>query len=144
MEPVEPTLQVPVELQVVFDGTLLAQLPAQAVPDVANRQVCAVPEHPPGAHTTSFPDPAAQTLRGSCPVGTSEQVPFDADSAQYWHVPLHAVEQQTPSTQCALASVPFWHSLLVVQVEPIGFLPHELPVQTLPAEHSAPPLVHVG
>jgi hypothetical protein len=40
--------------------------------------------------------------------------------------------------------VPFWQSVLVEQALPSGFLPHELPVQTFPAEHSLPPDVHDG
>jgi len=142
--PIEFTLQLPVALQVVFEGALLTQAPAHGVPDVANRQAWAVPLQPPGVQAASFPEPAGHTERGSCPVGTSEQVPFDVPSAQYWQVPAQAVSQHTPSTQCGLESVPFWQSALVVHIEPSGFFPHEVPLQTFPAEHWFPPDVHDG
>jgi hypothetical protein len=135
-------LQLPAPSQVVLAAVELAHDAEHGVFCAACLHACAVPLQPPGVQIVLLP--AGQTPRGSLPPGTSEHVPFDADSAQYWQVPLHAVSQQTPSTQCGLASLPFWQSLLVEHIDPSGFLPHELPLQTLPAEHSVPPDVHEG
>lgn len=52
---------------------------------------------------------------------------------------MHAVSQQTPSTQWAMLSVPFWQSAAVEQFDPSGFFPHEVPLQKLPLEHWALP-----
>jgi len=43
------------------------------------------------------------------------------------HAPAHAVAQQTPCAHTLLA-----HSPAAEHVAPIGFLPHEPPLQTLP------------
>ncbi len=47
-------------------------------------------------------------------------------------VPVQTLSQQTPCWQ-----VPLPHSLLVVQIAPITFLPQIVPLQTLPDEQSA-------
>lgn len=133
--------QNPVASHNVFVAVPPAQDAEQGVLCDACLQACEVPVQPPGVQIVLVP--AGQTLRGSWPPGTSEQVPFDEDRAQYWHVPVQPVSQQTPSTQWAAPSVPFWQSLFAAQTEPSGFFPHELPVQTFPAEHWLPPLVQL-
>jgi len=60
------------------------------------------------------------------------QVPIDPESAHDRHALAQAVAQQTPCAQ--LFDV---HSPAFEQKAPFGFLPHELPTQTLPVEQFA-------
>jgi hypothetical protein len=115
-------------------AVLFAHDPEQAVFWAACLHAWVVPVQPPGVQTVLLP--AGQTPRGSVPAGANEHLPFDAESAQYWHVPVHPVSQHTLSTQWGLPSVPFWQSASVVQVDPSGFFPHDVPLQKLPPEHS--------
>jgi hypothetical protein len=66
------------------------------------------------------------------PVATFMHEPMVPDSAQDLHALVHAVAQQTPWAQ-----LPEMHSIRSEQKAPLGFFPHELPVQTLPAEQFA-------
>jgi hypothetical protein len=70
--------------------------------------------------------------RGSIPAGTVEQVPAVPVSAQDLHRSVQAVWQQTPWAQ-----KPERQSSPKVQVEPAGFFPQLMLLQTLPIEHSA-------
>ena len=66
------------------------------------------------------------------PVGTFIHAPIVAGSAHERQGPEHAVAQHTPCAQMSdRQSARFEHSA------PLGFLPHELPVQTLPGEQFA-------
>lgn len=56
-------------------------------------------------------------------------MPINPGMAHDWQVPVQAVVQQTPCSQ-----FPDPHSMSAPQKAPIGFLPHELLVQTLPVE----------
>jgi hypothetical protein len=79
---------------------------------------------PPQVSATSH-SPAA--MRQIVLAGTAEQVPTDPAFVHESHVPaLHAVLQQTPSTQKALV-----HSLAPLQARPFDFLP----VQTPPEQY---------
>ena len=53
--------------------------------------------------------------------------PMLPDSAHDLHALVHAVAQHTPCAQ-----LPEMHSARSEHNAPLGFLPHELPVQTLP------------
>ena len=76
---------------------------------------------------------STQACAGSgAPVGTFVQIPIDPDRAQDRHALAQAVAQQTPCAQ--LLEV---HSPPFEQKAPFGFLPHELPTQTLPVEQFA-------
>jgi hypothetical protein len=69
-----------------------------------------------------------QTPRGSrLSAATVMQKPGEVGSAQYWHVPLQALSQQTPSTQKLLE-----HSLAAWQLAPIGLGPQVLAMHAVP------------
>jgi hypothetical protein len=89
--------------------------------------------HAPEAHFPSVPQPgapwSAQVPAGSGPEATAVQRPIDPAMAHDWQVPVQAVVQQTPCSQLL-----DWHSGSAEQKAPIGFLPQELLVQTLPVE----------
>jgi hypothetical protein len=68
-------------------------------------------------------------LGSTAPVGTLVHVPSVFGSAHDLHAALHVVEQHTPWAHTFDA-----HSLLAEQLAPGSFKPHELPLQTLPAE----------
>jgi hypothetical protein len=90
---------------------------------------------PAPSHVPSLPQLAAprstQTARGSAaPAATAVQVPGADANAQLWHAEVHALSQQTPSTQNPLAhsaaaphecplglgpQLPFWHDCPVTQ-----------------------------
>lgn len=87
------------------------------------------------SHVPSVPQPAAprstQTARGStAPAAMAVQVPGADCNAQLWQAEVHALSQQTPSTQSPLAhspaaphgwpfgfgpQLPFWHDCPVTQ-----------------------------
>jgi hypothetical protein len=76
---------------------------------------------------------SVQTCAGSgAPVGTFMHDPIVPGSAHDRHALVHAVAQHTPCAQ-----FPEMHSPRSEQNAPLGFLPHELLVQTLPAEQFA-------
>ena len=118
----------------VLGTTLSAAALAQdkpAKPDAgkaASAQAILLPSHPPGTQGPL----AGQMLRGSCPAGTSAQVPRLDDSLQYWQVDEHAVSQQTPSTQC-----PDMHSAAATQVAPLPLRPQDIDAHVLVPEHCA-------
>ena len=75
---------------------------------------------------------AAQPPCGSiAPAGTGLQRPAFPATLHEAQVPQLADEQQTPSTQFPLS-----HSPPAAQIWPSRFLPHEPPLQTLPAAQS--------
>jgi len=79
------------------------------------------------------PARSTQVIAGSgLFVGTFVHVPIAPDSAHDLHAPLQAVAQQTPWAQLVDT-----HSAPSEQNAPFGFLPHELPTQTLPVEQFA-------
>jgi hypothetical protein len=88
--------------------------------------------HAPASHLPSVPQLAApwsvHVLAGSgAPGGTLVQIPIELDSAQDLQAPVQEVPQHTPCAQ-----LPEAHSVLSEQNAPFVFLPHELPLQTLP------------
>jgi len=70
----------------------------------------------------------------SCPAGTFEQVPTEPGSTQLWHVPEHALLQQTPSTE----QMPLAHVPPIEQVWPFAallqLLPPDVPSHALAPE----------
>jgi hypothetical protein len=89
----------------------------------------------PAAHMPFVPHIAAavgwHVLEGSgAPVATSPQVPIEVGSAHDLQAPVHAVEQHTPWAQ-----KPEPHSDAASHRAPMGFGPHEPPVQTLGGTH---------
>lgn len=68
--------------------------------------------------------------RSSVPSGIFEHVPTEPVTAQLWHVVVHALLQQTPSTQKLLM-----HSEAREQVCPAFFLHVPLPLHTFVPEH---------
>jgi hypothetical protein len=105
------------------------------------------------SHLPSVPHVAAvmsvQVSRGSAaPNAAMVHLPMAPASAQLRHAPVHAVLQQTPSTQCW-----FWQSVLAAHFCPSSFGP-QLPVATMhefPSAQSAsevhlemqPPFAHL-
>jgi hypothetical protein len=88
--------------------------------------------HAPASHFPSVPQLGApwsmHVLAGSgAPAGTLVQIPIELDSAHDLQAPAHAVAQHTPWAQ-----LPEAHSVPFEQKAPFVFLPHELPLQTLP------------
>jgi hypothetical protein len=71
----------------------------------------------------SWHTPAGSAL----PVGVFVQVPIVPASAHDWQEPLQPELQQTPCAQKL-----DWHSVAAEHEAPRGFLPHWLPLQTLP------------
>src|SRR5438445_163671 len=74
-----------------------SQTPPQRLPPGYAQAVGSVPVQAP-AHTEPSEAHAVRALRGA--PATAVQVPTLPDSAHAWHWPVHAVSQQTASTQC--------------------------------------------
>src|SRR5262245_33333864 len=112
----DPAMHVPTPSQVDASRRVEpVQLPAaQTVPWAYLRQAPA-PSHMPSLPQLVAPS-SAQSLAGSVPAGTGEQVPNLPAMLQAWQAPVQAVSQQTPSTQMPLA-----HSPGAVQSAPIDF-----------------------
>ena len=91
------------------------------------------PSHLPSVEHMAVPR-SRQVPRGSlAPTATRVQRPRAVpDNAQLRHAPVHAVLQQTPSTQCW-----FWQSVSAVQDSPSTKVPQLLPVQAMPGAHMA-------
>jgi hypothetical protein len=125
-EAVVTAAQVPVPLQVRAGVNVvpLQVAPAQTVPAAYRRQPPApsqVPSVPQLVAPLSVHCPS-----GSCPTGTSVQVPVLPESAHDRHVPVQLELQQTPCWQS-----PESHSAAVVHTAPRGFFEQTPPLQTL-------------
>ena len=79
---------------------------------------------------------AVHSLSGSTPAEMNPQAPSRPAPflavVQAWHVPVHAVSQQTPSAQWPLAQ-----SVSTLQPRPLAFTPHEPLLQGMGALHCA-------
>src|SRR3954468_14741820 len=78
---------------------------------------------------------ATQTLRGSVPAATGAQVPTEPERLQVVQRPVHAVLQQTPSTQKPLA-----HSPVAEQLPPFGLVAGRRAAQRMAASVNLPPV----
>ena len=91
----------------------------------------------PASHLPLVPQVAGsrsiQVCDGSgAPVGTAVQMPIDPASAHERHAPMQSVAQHTPCAQLPDRHWgPFEHDA------PLGFLPHEFVMQTLPGAQFA-------
>jgi hypothetical protein len=82
----------------------------------------AVRHFPVPSHVDRQAPPAPHCARGSTPSGTIEHLPGEVGSAHDSHVPLHALSQQTPSTQKpeehSAAELQLWKSPFTVGLLP--------------------------
>jgi hypothetical protein len=83
----------------------LAQVAAPHTVPAAYSWHFAAPSHRPLVPQAAAPA-SAHWASGSCPAGTLVQVPALPASAHDWHVPVHAVAQQTPCWQLPDAQSP--------------------------------------
>jgi hypothetical protein len=114
-----------VPAQALSQQTPSAQAPVEQSAPV--RQATPSPERQDPFPSQAFPS-ASQVPESCTPAGTGWHSPSCPESAQLWQAPVHAVAQQTPSTQMPLTQSPEAEQPL-----PVSFLQPPAPLQTLGA-----------
>jgi len=123
---------VPLQVRAGVNADPVQRAAAQVVPAAYRRQAPA-PSHVPSVPHEVLPL-SVHWSRGSCPTGTSVQVPALPDSAHDRQVPLQLEAQQTPCWQS-----PDAHSVPAAQVRPSGFFEQTPALQMLGATQSELP-----
>jgi hypothetical protein len=117
-----PQVPAPSQVEAVLAVPLAQPAAWQTVPAAYLRQA------PAPSHRPSLPQletgSASQSLCGSVPAAADVHCPSLPTPAQVWQVPLHAVWQQTPSTQ-----KPLMQAALLVQAVPFGSAATQVPAE---------------